>query len=562
MRNNALMFFGGIATAAVLQFATQRDWRANPASEVRADEVAYAPNDDAEGISSRAEDNHATRGRRRVRTSRARQRTGDFARREERSDEDRSAGWNEDRGNDERMIERRERGDRDRRDQGGWRCAADERPVRDTDGRDREDRREMRHDRGLDRDVAWQSGPRGPESRRPEGRGRRPGWDRGPRSGGDEWNESSHDFGPHRFGSHGFGPHSGMGRMSDSVDGVEFVSHRSHRGHGDEHFGRGRGSEFVSHRHHRGHRHHGWAGGGWRHESGGRGWASHRRHGGRHHHHGGHHRHGRGGSFARHSMRGHQEFGHHGFGRHESGHRGFARHSFSRQGWGGHGLSRHHSGGRSFAMHGRGQGRGNWGPGERSRMGRRGMARMAMHHSEARLDALFAAADTNKDGKLTKEELGAFIWKRFAKPDAQSVTKEELKSFAKERISALRAERPMGRRHRAHSGPAKPETKPGAAQPKPQPKAEPKAAAKPAAATGTATTQTSAPVKAAVKPAAPTQPVASKPVSVNAPTNKPAGVSKAEAGSSPAPAPKITGPKIGTLTTSGDVKAALFAARR
>ena len=72
-------------------------------------------------------------------------------------------------------------------------------------------------------------------------------------------------------------------------------------------------------------------------------------------------------------------------------------------------------------------------------MGRHGLARMTMRHSQARLDTLFAAADVNKDGKLTKDELANFIWKRFANPEAQSVTKEELKSFAKQRISALRA---------------------------------------------------------------------------------------------------------------------------
>jgi EF hand len=182
---------------------------------------------------------------------------------------------------------------------------------------------------------------------------------------------------------------------------------------------------------------------------------------------------------------------------------------------------------------------------------------MTLRRSEGRLDALFAAADANKDGKLTKDELGSFFWKRFAKPDAQSVTKDELKSFAKERITALRAER-SGRRHKSHSGAAKPETKTKAAQPKPEPKSEPKAEAKPAAAVGTAAAST----LPASKPASPTQPSASKPVQANAPLNKPAGVSKADAGPSPATAAKVTGPKIGTSATSGGVKAALFAARR
>ena len=186
---------------------------------------------------------------------------------------------------------------------------------------------------------------------------------------------------------------------------------------------------------------------------------------------------------------------------------------------------------------------------------------MTMRRSEGRLDALFAAADANKDGKLTKDELGSFFWKRFAKPDAQSVTKDELKTFAKERMTARRAER-SGRRHKSHSGAAKPEAKPKGAEPKPAPKAEPKpepkAEAKPAAAVGTA----AASISPASKPASPTQPSVSKPVQANAPLNKPSGVSKADAGPFPASVPKVTGPKIGTSATSGGVKAALFAARR
>jgi hypothetical protein len=159
-------------------------------------------------------------------------------------------------------------------------------------------------------------------------------------------------------------------------------------------------------------------------------------------------------------------------------------------------------------------------------MARRGFGRMTMRRPEGRLDALFAAADANKDGKLTKDELGSFIWKRFAKPDALSVTKDELKSFAKERMTALRAER-SGRRHKAHSGAATPETKTKAAQPKPAPKSEPKAEAKPAAAVGTAAASTSP----ASKPASPTQPSASKPVQANAPLNKPSGSFQGRRGS-------------------------------
>ncbi|HEV3298238.1 MAG TPA: hypothetical protein VG055_01260 [Planctomycetaceae bacterium] len=184
-----------------------------------------------------------------------------------------------------------------------------------------------------------------------------------------------------------------------------------------------------------------------------------------------------------------------------------------------------------------------------------------MHRADARLNALFAAADTNKDGKLTKDELANFFWKRFAKPDAQSVTKEEVKTFIKQRITALRADRPTGRRHKPHGGAGtkKEEAKPGPAQPKPapasSPKAEPKAEAKPVAAPATAIAQ---PLPTS-KPAGSTQPAVSKLGQANAPVNKPPGVSKAEAG----PAlPRNLRTKIGTSTTSGDVKAALFAARR
>jgi hypothetical protein len=188
---------------------------------------------------------------------------------------------------------------------------------------------------------------------------------------------------------------------------------------------------------------------------------------------------------------------------------------------------------------------------------------MATHRADARLNALFAAADTNKDGKLTKDELANYFWKRFAKPDAQSVTKEEVKCFIKQRITALRAERPSGRRHKPHGGSGaskKEEAKPGGAQPKPapasSPKAEPKAEAKPVAAPATARAQPSPPSK----PAGSTQPAVSKSGQANAPVNKPSGVSKAEAG--PPALPRNPRTKIGTSTTSGDVKAALFAARR
>ncbi len=168
-----------------------------------------------------------------------------------------------------------------------------------------------------------------------------------------------------------------------------------------------------------------------------------------------------------------------------------------------------------------------------------------------------------------------FFWKRFAKPDAQSVTKDELKAFAKQRMATMRAEGVAGRRHKPHT-PAKTkagkkeEAKPkdakpaaGAAEPK-------KAEVKPVAAAPVATTQASPPVNAVapatpeplVKPAIPGTPQAAQNAPASPPVKKPAGVSKVDAGPSSGPTNKNPGSKIGTSTTSRDVKAALFAARR
>ncbi len=46
MRRDVLLFFGGIAAATLVQFATHWDWRGLPANEVRADEMAYDRGDD------------------------------------------------------------------------------------------------------------------------------------------------------------------------------------------------------------------------------------------------------------------------------------------------------------------------------------------------------------------------------------------------------------------------------------------------------------------------------------------------------------------------------------
>jgi hypothetical protein len=183
---------------------------------------------------------------------------------------------------------------------------------------------------------------------------------------------------------------------------------------------------------------------------------------------------------------------------------------------------------------------------------------MAGARAHARFDAFFAAADTNKDGKLTKDELANFMWKRFGKADSngdQGITKEEMQKFFRQRMSALRADRP-GRRHKSHADATKPKktesAKPKEAPTPTAPKSEPKAEAKPAAKSATAAAQ-AAPT--AANPAKPAQAGNSKTGELST-SGK---VSKAEAKPS---APNSTGLKIGTSTTSGEVRAALFAARR
>jgi len=566
MRNNALLFFGGIATATVVQFVTQRDWRASPANEIQASEMAYSANGDGDRNDARFDESRSTRDRRRIRESadgpvRQRGRAESYGKRDDERNEERGIGWSDDGRNEEGMIERRGPGDRAERDQSQWRYAAEERPARDSNWQDGGEGSATRRDRAPDREIAWESGP-GPRGAHRRGAG----------SGGG--GSKSESFNVERLG---FGRRSGSGGMrGPGGDGPAFARRQLRGGHfgsggwsqprgwgGGERFTGGHRFEFVRHGHHRGHHRHGWAGRGHTRGRASHGWASHR--GGRSHH-GWQHERGHGRSFARHSMRGHHRFGHHGFARH-----GFARHRFGQ-----HGIARHDHFARHGHVHhrlgqrrlGRGRfsafhNRGEWGPSGHPGAGRAGLARLAKHRADARLDALFAAADTNKDGKLTKDELANFLWKRFAKPDAQSVTKEEVKSFIKQRITALRAERPSGRRHKPHGGTGaskKEDAKPGGAQPKPapasSPKAEPKAEANPVAAPATAAAQPSP----TSKPAGSTQPAVSKSGQANQPLHKPAGVSKSEA-AQPA-SPKNSGSKIGTSTTSGDVKAALFAARR
>jgi hypothetical protein len=111
------------------------------------------------------------------------------------------------------------------------------------------------------------------------------------------------------------------------------------------------------------------------------------------------------------------------------------------------------------------------------------------------IDRLFALADTNKDGKLTKDEVANFFWSRLEKADVKHqnfVTKEDLKAYHKEQVKELRAEhheKAHKGHEKAHKGPhakqkakknkgAAPAAKP--AEQKAKPKTESKAEVTPA----------------------------------------------------------------------------------
>ncbi len=141
MRNNALVFFGGIATAAALQFVTQREWRVNPVSVARADDA---------DSSDRRSDEGPAHSRRSMRAAddgpvRERDRAARFGRRDDERNDERQVGWNEDGRNEdrnqERMSQRRDFNERDGRPE--WRNAAEERSGRRAAWREGDDRREM-----------------------------------------------------------------------------------------------------------------------------------------------------------------------------------------------------------------------------------------------------------------------------------------------------------------------------------------------------------------------------------------------------------------------------------
>jgi hypothetical protein len=106
-----------------------------------------------------------------------------------------------------------------------------------------------------------------------------------------------------------------------------------------------------------------------------------------------------------------------------------------------------------------------------------GRPAVRMRNGQAAIDRLFAAADTNKDGKLTKDEVANFFWSRLSKADVKHqnfVTKDDLKAYRKERVKEMRAEH----HEKAHKAKDKkkapqPATKP--AEKKEKPKADSKA---------------------------------------------------------------------------------------
>ena len=76
-----------------------------------------------------------------------------------------------------------------------------------------------------------------------------------------------------------------------------------------------------------------------------------------------------------------------------------------------------------------------------------------VRNGQAAIDRLFAAADTNKDGKLTKDEVANFFWSRFAKADVKHqnfVTKDDLKAYHKEQAKEMRAEHHEKAHEKAH----------------------------------------------------------------------------------------------------------------
>jgi hypothetical protein len=100
------------------------------------------------------------------------------------------------------------------------------------------------------------------------------------------------------------------------------------------------------------------------------------------------------------------------------------------------------------------------------------------------MHVLFAQADVNHDGKLTKEEITDFIWKQLSKADANkdnAVTKEELRDFARKQVQDRLAERhrPHPRHRGAKANGPKQEAAPATGKPEEKPAAKKPEAEKP-----------------------------------------------------------------------------------
>jgi hypothetical protein len=114
------------------------------------------------------------------------------------------------------------------------------------------------------------------------------------------------------------------------------------------------------------------------------------------------------------------------------------------------------------------------------RFGRRAVQ---MRNGQAAIERLFAAADANKDGKLTKDEVANFFWSRLSKADVKHqnfVTKDDLKAYHKEQAKEMRAEH-HEKAHKDHEKAHKAKDKKRAAQPAAKPaeqKEKPKADSK------------------------------------------------------------------------------------
>src|ERR1700722_3667661 len=202
MRRDVLLFFGGIAAATLVQFATHWDWRGLPANELRAEEMAY----------DRGDDRYAER---------------DDARRERPG-----AAWRDDSRRRDRDADRddADQGPQTRRDRPGERgmgefAERDERARGEREHRERGPREHAeRGRRGGDADRDMRHEEAGPRHR---GDGHRGNRDR------EEWADRGHERGEHQA-------HRGeRGEWRGHRDGFAWAGHHRHQ-HRHHHHGFGR----------------------------------------------------------------------------------------------------------------------------------------------------------------------------------------------------------------------------------------------------------------------------------------------------------------------------------